>query len=280
MSAATLVESALENREIAARFVAARLAARALPGYPGKLPADLDTAYARQDAAIALWPDVLRGWKVGRIPDAWLARMGEDRLMGPVFGAQLHHLAAGASAALRVIEGGFAAVEAEYIFVLAHDADPQRSDHDAHSAAALVAALHIGIELAGSPLATINELGPAVVVSDFGNNAGVYLGPEIADWRGCDWASLRCATYVEDALVGRGGASSLPGGPLAALAFALNRGARRGRPLKAGMVVSTGAATGIHDIRAGQHARLVFDGIGELHAHALSAVPLPLGVRA
>jgi 2-keto-4-pentenoate hydratase len=43
------------------------------------------------------------------------------------------------------------------------------------------------------------------------------------------------------------------------------------------MIVSTGAATGIHDIRAGQSARLVFDGIAELRAHALPALPHALG---
>ena len=47
-------------------------------------------------------------------------------------------------------------------------------------AADMVGALHIGVEPASSPLATINELGPAVVVSDFGNNAGLLLGPEVA----------------------------------------------------------------------------------------------------
>ncbi len=47
----------------------------------------------------------------------------------------------------------------------------------------LVSGLHVGIEAAGSPLAAINELGPTVVVSDFGNNAGLLLGPAIPDWR-------------------------------------------------------------------------------------------------
>ncbi len=263
--------------QVASRFVAARLAARALADYPGVLPDTLDTAYARQDAAIGLWPDALAGWKVGRIPDAWLTQMGEDRLMGPVFAGQLRHLALGESAELRVIEGGFAAVEAEYIFVLGEDAEPGRSDYGPDQAAALVATLHVGIELAGSPLATINALGPAVVASDFGNNAGVFLGPAVEDWRARDWSGLTCATWVDEAFAGRGGAMSLPGGPLAALAFALNRAARRGRPLRAGMVVSTGAASGIHDIVAGQRARLVFDGIAELHAHALPAQPHATG---
>lgn len=261
------------SQQVARRFVDARLAATPLPGYPGPLPADLDSAYARQDAAIALWPDQLAGWKVGRIPDAWIGSLGEDRLMGPVFKGQLKPLTPAESAELRVIGGGFAAVEAEYIFVMGEDADPARCDYSPAEAAALASALHIGIELAGSPLATINVLGPPVVVSDFGNNAGVFVGPGIDDWRQRDWAGLTCSTWVEGVECGRGGALHLPGGPLAALAFALNRGARRGRPLTAGMVVSTGAATGIHDILAGQSARLVFDGIAELRAHALPALP-------
>ncbi len=273
-------ESPTLSLEIASRFVSARLAAQALPAYPGALPDSLDAAYARQDAAIALWPDTVVGWKVGRIPDAWLDRMGEDRLMGPVFAHQLQTLDPGQSAELRVIDGGFAAVEAEYVFVLSADADPERVDHDPQSASELVGELRVGIELAGSPLPTINELGPAVVVSDFGNNAGVFLGPVIEGWRNQDWASFTCETWIEGGLVGQGGALSLPGGPLAALAFALNRGARRGLPLKAGMIVSTGAATGIHDILAGQRARLVFHGCATLEAHALPSLPNPMGIRA
>ena len=60
---------------------------------------------------------------------------------------------------------------------------------------------------------------------------------------------------------------------LAALRFALVRCARRGMPLRAGQLVSTGAATGIHDIRAGQRARVTFDAIGEIAVVATLAMP-------
>ena len=70
---------------IARSFVEARLEARALDGFPGVLPRDLPAAYAVQDAAIALWPDTLAGWKVGGIPPAWRERYGEERLVGPIF---------------------------------------------------------------------------------------------------------------------------------------------------------------------------------------------------
>jgi len=52
------------------------MTACALQDYPGPLPATLAEAYARQDAAINLWPDDIAGWKVGGVPNSWVARFG------------------------------------------------------------------------------------------------------------------------------------------------------------------------------------------------------------
>jgi 2-keto-4-pentenoate hydratase len=266
-------ESAGISRGVAERFVAARLSARALPDYPGPLPQTLQDAYARQDAAITLWPDDIAGWKVGGIADAWAARLGESRLVGPIFRRNLWRAGTGAASPLPLIPGGFAAVEAEYVFVLAAAAPAQRTDWTPEAAAELVLELRVGIELAGSPLATINELGPAVVVSDFGNNAGLMLGAPIAGWRSRPLASLTCETHVNGRCVGRGGAASIAGGPLAALAFALARCARGGRALRGGDVVSTGACTGIHPIGIGEEARVAFAGVAELRCRGIAAKP-------
>src|SRR5687768_11144736 len=59
--------AAPEHRAIAASFVRARLQARALEDFPGRVPDTLEAAYACQDAAIAQWPDRLVGWKIGYI---------------------------------------------------------------------------------------------------------------------------------------------------------------------------------------------------------------------
>lgn len=265
-------DTAAVRQEVAERFVAARLSARALPEYPGPLPKTLADAYARQDAAMALWPDDIAGWKVGGIPAPWTARLRESRLVGPIFRRQLWRTSAATTASLPVIPGGFAAVEAEYVFVLAESAPLGRTEWTPGQAAELVRELRVGIELAGSPLATINELGPAVVVSDFGNNAGLLLGPPIADWRSQPLESLTCETHVGGRCVGRGGAASLAGGPLAALAFALGCCARRGRPPRAGDVISTGACTGIHPVAAGQQARVSF-GATQLCCRMIRATP-------
>lgn len=265
-----------ESREIARRLVSARLRARAQPEYPGALPPTLQAGYACQDAAIALWPTAVAGWKVGRIPDAWLARMGEERLIGPIFEDAVQYPTSGQIAAFPIIAGGFAAVEAEFIFRLRADAPPDKTVWRDDEALELVDALMVGVELAGSPLPRINDLGPAVVVSDFGNNAGLVLGPTVPEWRGMLGESereLRCRTEIAGAVVGNGRASDIAGGLVAALRFALMRCAKRGMPLRSGQLISTGAATGIHDIHPGQSARIAFDGICEIDIVAVLARP-------
>jgi len=255
---------------VATRFVAARRAAAALPGFPGALPPNLEFGYRCQDCAITLWPDRVAGWKVGLIAEDRREPGGDGRLVGPIF-AKAVRIAHDGVLDVPVFVGGFAAVEAEYVFRLGADAPAGKTDWSIAEAAALADALHVGVELAGSPLATINELGPAVVVSDFGNNAGLILGAAIDDWRQRDAAELVCSVAVAGREVGRGGAASIAGGPLAALAFALSRNARRGRPLRAGDLVTTGAATGIHDIVAGQTALIEFGAHGRIACRAVPA---------
>jgi 2-keto-4-pentenoate hydratase len=262
-----------EARSIARHFVDARLTAAPLDAFPGPIPRDLDAAYRCQDVAIGLWPDEIVGWKVGWIAAEHQRRYGEERIVGPIFRRGLKIIEPDTTAEFPVYAGGFAAVEAEYVFRLGRDALADQLRWSPDEAAAVIGGLYIGIEPASSPLATINKLGPAVVASDFGNNAGLLLGPEVPDWRAQLEAGLTCETFIEGRSVGRGGTARLPKGPLGALAFALERCARRGRPLRAGHYVSTGAASGIHDILPGQSAAIVFDGFDTLRCRAVAARP-------
>ena len=262
--------TALAPAEVARRFVAARLGAAPLRDFPGALPADLAAGYRIQEAAIGLWPDRVAGWKVGRIPAELQAELQADRVLGPVFARNVWR-AGPEPTPVSAIAGGFAAVEAEYIYRMGEDATPGRTDWTPKAALDLVEDELVGVEFAASPLASINLLGPRVVAADFGNNAGLILGRSIPDWRERtdDWPP--CAAYVEDRLVGRGAPSSIPGGPAASLAFLMNAVAARGRPLKRGQLVTTGAASGIHDIEVDQSARIVFDGLDEIRCIARPA---------
>lgn len=262
----------IATRDIAGSFVAARQAAQALPGFPGEAPKKLADSYKIQDAAIEMWPDQVVGWKIGRVPPHQVAVLGEDRVAGPVFSHNLWIAKPGEEVLFPVFENGFAAVEAEYVFRIGKDAPAGKTEWTRDEADDLIGAMHVGVETAGSPLATINDLGSTVVASDFGNNFGLILGPEVVNWRDKLEAGLSCETFIEGQSVGKGMASAAPDGPIDALVFLAKHLAQRGKPLKAGQYVTTGAITGVHDIRIGQHSRVSFTGAGDILCAAVKAV--------
>lgn len=255
--------------EIAATLTEARIARRPLDAFPGAKPASLEEGYRIQEAAIGLWPDTVAGWKIGLVAAELRARLGSERLAGPIFARDVRN-ADTSEVSFPVFVGGFAAVEGEFVFRLGADAPAAKDVWTDAEAIALVEAVHIGVETAGSPMRAINDLGPTVVSSDFGNNFGVILGPEISSWKS-RLNNIHVTTEIDGRVVGTGAAGVLPGGPVAGLRFLLAHLARRGRPLKRGQLVSSGALTGVHDILAGQKSRIVFEGCGEITCAAVPA---------
>ncbi|HEY1751556.1 MAG TPA: 2-keto-4-pentenoate hydratase [Caulobacteraceae bacterium] len=266
-------QSAAPSLAIARAFVAARRDARALPGFPGEIPRTLEAGYAAQEAAIRLWGGEIVGWKVGKIPDELVARLGKTRVTGPIFREGLWPAEPSGRNPVPVLVGGFAALEAEFVFELTRDAPADKLDWTLAEAEALQGRMRTGVEMAGSPLAAINELGPPVVASDFGNNNGLILGEVLADWGEAAAESYVCESFIDGERVGQGSAASIPGGPMESVRFLLEHCARRGRPLRAGQLVSTGAATGIHDIAAGQIGRVSFGRHGAIGCVTFAATP-------
>lgn len=241
-------------RSIADTLVAARRSGQGLSGFPAAAPTDMTAAYAIQDAAIAQWPDTLAGWKIGYIAPDRRAPGEPDRLVGPIWrrGLWVDAVAAeGAAVEAGVFGDGFAAVEAEFVIRLGEDVPTRTDAWTAGEAAGLSQRLHVGIEVASSPIPDINALGPTVIAADFGNNNGLLLGPELDDLAA---AGLRCS--IDGELVGEGTAANLPGGLHHGLATALTVLTARGHHLPAGTLLATGAITGIHPIRPGQTCRV------------------------
>jgi 2-keto-4-pentenoate hydratase len=242
--------------EIANLFVSARRSGRALSDYPGPIPDSLSAAYAVQDAAIQCVGQPVVGWKVGRIFAPLSDRFGSDRLAGPIFATRIesdHEIAAGL-----VFADGFGAAEAEFLIKIGNDLPLGKQDYSLDEAAAQISAVHIGIEIASSPLPTINELGPAVTVSDFGNNNGLIIGARIDGWQTSNFADWNVALDIDDVEVGSGTASAFPDGPIGSVRFLLNNLGSRGIAIAAGTWISSGAVTGVHQVTAGQKVRAVF----------------------
>jgi 2-keto-4-pentenoate hydratase len=272
-SSAKNVHQNNKPQDIALSFVTARKECKALDDFPGSVPVDLASGYQIQDIAIELWPEQPAGWKVGRIPPDVEGKMGIDRLAGPIFGSTIFNVSSADDLEMPVFAGGFAAVEAEYVAVIGADAPADKLAWSTDEAAGMIADLRIGLEIASSPLATINDLGPTVVVSDFGNNAGLIIGPAIEDWRDRELETMQCETFINGDSVGTGGAFKLTGGFIRSVQFLLELNASRGRPLRAGDVIATGQTNGIHDVVVGDVSRIDFGRDGSLSCKILAAAP-------
>jgi 2-keto-4-pentenoate hydratase len=197
--------------------------------------------------------------------------LGTNRLSGPIFTRKVVHAGAVATH-LAAIRGGFAAIEVELVAFVGVDAPPDKTVWTVAEAAATVGAWHLGMEFAASPLATINDLGATVVISDFGNNGGLVVGPRLDSASLSDPTQLLCRATIDTREVGSASAAAIPGGPLEALRFLLGHLAERGRPLRAGQWVSTGAVTGVHRIVAGQNASVELVGVGGIEVTVGTAI--------
>lgn len=247
---------------ISARLVAARANAASLPDFPGKLPESLENSYAIQTASITRWPDEIAGWKVGMVPKSFRARLNAERLSGPIFKTSVFGIEPGATKTMPIYSGGFAAVEAEFVFRLATTIAPTERIFSDRELVGLVAALHVGAEIASSPMAAVNKLGPCCVVSDFGNNAGLLVGPSVPNWSSLPLDSLTAKVTIDDVVVGSASASAIEGGLLQALRYLIEACAGRGLTLQQGTYVSSGAVTGIHEVSADSKARVDFGSFG------------------
>ena len=236
-------------------FVRARLSAGSVDVFPGEKPASLDEAYAIQDAAIGLWPKPVGGWKVGRITGDYETEHGQDRLVGPVFTELCFHNDK-AVHDMPVFSAGFAAVEGEVTAVISRDAPAGQETFTTEEALSYIEALHVGVEVASSPFAEINDHGPLVTIADFGNNYGIILGKEIPDWRDMKLEDWVFETFINGESVGKAAPTGLPGGPVESVRYLLENTSRRGVPLKAGQLVVTGAVTGVHQAFVGDESEV------------------------
>jgi len=233
---------------IARAFVEARHAGAALPDYPGRPPETLDEAYRIQERAIDLHGRPIAGWKVGRIADPLVSALGSNRLAGPIFADSVVE-AGEVPPVMPVFGDGFAAAEAEFLLRIGGLPEPGQAIASNEDAAALIDAVRIGIEIASSPFPGINDLGPPVTVSDFGNNNGLVLGAAIPiDAPLLDWPVSLLIDGVE---AGSATAASMLDGPFGAARFLFGLAAERPLPLAVGQWISSGAITGVHQVRPG-----------------------------
>lgn len=248
---------------IANKFVHARRNGVDLPDYPGDMPQALDTAYAIQDEAIALFARSVGGWKVGRIMPPFCDQYGVNRLSGPIFDNSIQYAVPGGENIGYIFRDGFGAIEAEFIIRIGRTIRAGQHSYSLDDVGDLVDAVHVGMEVASSPYPGINDAGPLVTISDFGNNNGIIIAAAIPDWRHSGFADWAVSLTIDGAQVGEGKAITFPDGPLGSVRFLLENLSMRGMDVPEGTWVSTGAITGVHKVAPGQFCEARFgDALG------------------
>jgi len=240
-------------------LLAARQSRTPLDGFPGELPATLDEAYAVQLRSLEQDGRQVLGWKVGGVPADFVERFQATRLGGPVFADLVKMARQGDHVDMPVYKDGFAAVEAEYVVKLG--GVPNR-DVTLDDMAEIVASIHIGVEIASSPMPMVNALGPQAIISDFGNNCGMIVGPEIP--MDTDFSNHIVRVTIDGEVVGAKPSGTGDAGPFGAVMFVINHLRAVGVNFPIGTYVTTGAVSGVHDAVIGSHSRVEFEGLGEL----------------
>lgn len=233
----------------------ARNARTPIAGLPeGCRPETVSDGYAIQDGFIRAWPDGVAGWKVGAT-SAMAQQMFSvsEPFCGPVFRAAVFQTPARPPARDFPIRG----MECELAFRLGTALPGRPGGHDRDSVGGAVAAVIPAIEVVSTRFRALQGHGVAEVVADGAANGALVLGEERTDWRSLDLAAVTAVATVDGAEQGRGDGSLVLGHPLAALAWLADHLAARGKPLTAGMVVTTGTMTGIQWLEPGQ------EGVGD-----------------
>jgi 2-keto-4-pentenoate hydratase len=233
--------STIADRLLAARRQGARIA---LAG--PDLPKDYEEGFAIQDKVVAGLASPAIGWKVMEVP-------GGPVIFAPIL--QSGRVAPGS--AWNVAGKEPAGIELEIAFRLGTDVPAGATPDQVLDA---VAAAHVVFELCQSRIADPAKQPRHVMLADCIANAGIVIGPEIADWRSQD-LKARPGRLLVDGKVHIEGKSVDPIGALQLLPSAM---AARGKKIAAGQIVITGSLIGMNWL-TGRHAlKGVVDGCGEV----------------
>ena len=231
---------------------------------------DIDTAYAIQDINTGFYEAAGRrlvGRKIGLTSKAVQRQLGVDQ---PDFGMLFADMAAGEGEAIDVASLHQPKIEAEVALILGEDLDSETvTIADVIRATAYVLP---ALEIVGSRVANW-DIRIFDTVADNASSGMFVLGGPARRITDLDLRALRMSMTRENSsepssknVVSEGNGAACLGHPLNAAVWLAREVARRGRPLKAGDVVLTGALGPMVPVAAGDTFVANLSGLGEVTA--------------
>ena len=212
---------------------------RLIDGLPADCrPRDLAEAYAVQAAMGELIGGPQLGWKIAATSRDGQRHIGvEEPLGAPLYRRNAFTDGDTLPAGL----GNMRAAEAEFAFRLGRDLPGDAQPYGVAEVMQAADALYLAIEVPDSRYAAFATAGAPQLVADQACACFFVLGPEApAGWRQVDLAAHSVQALRNGAVVAEGSGANVLGDPRLALAWLANDRVKRGRPLKAGEVVTTG----------------------------------------
>jgi len=231
---------------------------------------DIDTAYAIQDINTKFYESDGRrlvGRKIGLTSKVVQAQLGVDQ---PDFGMLFADMAAGEGEPIEVSKLHQPKVEAEVALILGSDLDVDNPTvADLIRATAFVAP---ALEIVGSRIANW-DIRIFDTIADNASSGRFVLGSparrlQDLDLRGIQMSMTRQSEdeRTQREVVSKGSGAACLGHPLNAAVWLAGEVARRGRPLKAGDIVLTGALGPMVPVAVGDTFVATMTGLGEVTA--------------
>jgi len=217
----------------------------------GFAPHDTIEAYAVQDrVAETLGP--VRGWKVGaRTPEAepFCAPLHESTIF-----CDVDTLPKGICRLF--------GIEAEIVYRFCTDLLPRDTPWTEQEVRAAIATAHPAIEIFDSRFCVAGSQDPLSHMADQGNHGALIVGSAFEAWADLDPVDEPVALTINGDCVQnhRGGNSA--GEPIRLLVWLANHAAARGKPIRAGDVVTTGSMTGTVFVDAEAQVDVTFGTLG------------------
>lgn len=249
--------------EAADLLLATRRNGLVLSALPTSLqPASLADAYAVQDALVHKLGGAVLGWKVAATTSDLQRHLG---VAEPICGRLLQSTVERSPA--RLPYDAFQAaphLECELGFEMAETLLPRDAPFDPIRLAPAIGRVLPCLELPCFRYTAMREAGVMGIVADNCAAAFAVTGEPSTSVPVASLRSIEVTCLVNAVTVGRGSGAVVLGDPLAALTWLANHLAGRDQRLEAGSLVLTGAVTGVHRLRRGDHAVGMFGLLGNV----------------
>lgn len=230
-------------------------------------PRTVDEAYVMQDefaTLLAATRGPAGGYKIALTAPATQRMVGfHEPVAGIIFAQTIYHTSCVVPRADYVHLG----VECEIAVQLRATLPVAKAPYSRDDVVSAVGIVMPAFELVDDRNANYAQFAPHVLsfLADNTWNAGIVLGPPVADWRAIDLAAVCATISVNGQVVGEGYGRDVMGHPLEALTWLANMLAKRGKSLSQGMVITTGSIVAPKFVHAGDTVQAIVEGLGALH---------------